>query len=585
MISDEMPLVEAALIRNKALVIVFASNILLHAIVDVSSSNYLFQELSKTTIACLSAVHGLTLLVYPLLGWLADVYLTRYTALKCAPVLSVVGAVTVASGLSILVELWISHDYLHFPTGLVFVGIFLMIVGSGLFEANALQFGLDQLLEAPSDHLSAFIHWYFWGIHFIQTLLYLTHIALVISEHHLVCQLLYNSRDSLYDHLKITGKAEALVCILILFLSACLALLILKWNRSCLEIQPAGTNPFKKVSQVLRYTWNHKIPERRSAFTYWEEDVPARIDVGKEKYGGPFSNEEVEDTKTFLRLLLVILSLFGFQMPNDGYDVMKQLTNDGLCPSLPLLLVIGLNAKFLIQVMVVVGVPLYRLVLLPIFKYNIPRMMRKIWLGSVLSFLQVSAYLIISLVASTRDLRMDKNSLLVCFLNQSYSLNASGFCIPPSSPVFDQLFNGMIIPQVLGGLSYMLVFMTALEFLCAQSPRTMQGMLIGFWYSSGFIKFALIGFTDLLCLGFRPSALPILNVLKVCASFTSLVMYSCVSRRYRYRERDEAVNFQAMIEDQYEREIDQELFHEEEERALLEFTDSCTGYGATLQTF
>ena len=70
-----------------------------------------------------------------------------------------------------------------------------MIVGSGLFEANAIQFGLDQLLDAPSDHLSAFIQWYFWGVHFIQTLSYLTHIGLLMDEHHLICQLLCNSRD------------------------------------------------------------------------------------------------------------------------------------------------------------------------------------------------------------------------------------------------------------------------------------------------------------------------------------------------------------------------------------------------------
>ena len=51
-------------------------------------------------------------------------------------------------------------------------------------------------------------------------------------------------------------------------------------------------------------------------------------------------------------------------MANNGYEIVEELTNDGVCPSLPLFLVIGMNAKFLIQVMVVVGVPLYRLVLL-----------------------------------------------------------------------------------------------------------------------------------------------------------------------------------------------------------------------------
>ena len=40
--------------------------------------------------------------------------------------------------------------------------------GVGLFEANALQFGLDQLLEAPTLKLIAFIHWYYWTHNAVQ---------------------------------------------------------------------------------------------------------------------------------------------------------------------------------------------------------------------------------------------------------------------------------------------------------------------------------------------------------------------------------------------------------------------------------
>ena len=38
-----------------------------------------------------------------------------------------------------------------------------MMVGLGLFQANAIQFGLDQLLEAPTPKLISFIHWYYWS--------------------------------------------------------------------------------------------------------------------------------------------------------------------------------------------------------------------------------------------------------------------------------------------------------------------------------------------------------------------------------------------------------------------------------------
>ena len=33
----------------------------------------------------------------------------------------------------------------------------------GMFEATAVQFGMDQMLEDSSDQLSTFIQWYYWG--------------------------------------------------------------------------------------------------------------------------------------------------------------------------------------------------------------------------------------------------------------------------------------------------------------------------------------------------------------------------------------------------------------------------------------
>ena len=35
----------------------------------------------------------------------------------------------------------------------------------GIYKANAIQFGLQQLQDASSEILSSFIHWYYWSIH------------------------------------------------------------------------------------------------------------------------------------------------------------------------------------------------------------------------------------------------------------------------------------------------------------------------------------------------------------------------------------------------------------------------------------
>ncbi len=51
---------------------------------------------------------------------------------------------------------------------------------------------------------------------------------------------------------------------------------------------------------------------RRSAFTYCEDERPSRIDYGKQRYGGPFTTEQVEDVKVFINIskVLVIVSPF-----------------------------------------------------------------------------------------------------------------------------------------------------------------------------------------------------------------------------------------------------------------------------------
>ncbi len=72
--------------------------------------------------------------------------------------------------------------------------------------------------------------------------------------------------------------------------------------------EPVTHNPLKLIFQVLRYAVKNKYPRLRSAFTYWEDKPYSRIDLGKSKYGGPFTTEQVEDVKTFFRFLALLSS-------------------------------------------------------------------------------------------------------------------------------------------------------------------------------------------------------------------------------------------------------------------------------------
>ena len=160
-------------------------------------------------------------------------------------------------------------------------------VGIGLFEANAIQFGLDQLLEAPTPKLITFIHWYYWSqnvgglvVFYIGYIGFFAILEACIMSVRLSVEKLILPMAGFLIVLLVTVATPVLFCL----------------AKKHFYIQRAGLNPFKIIYRVLKYAWKHKVPKRCSAFTYWEEDIPPRIDLGKDKYGGPFTTVEVEDT-------------------------------------------------------------------------------------------------------------------------------------------------------------------------------------------------------------------------------------------------------------------------------------------------
>ena len=445
------------------------------------------------TRGALYSVQGIAFLSYPLLGHLADVYLTRYRALKCGLVIligSILSITLYAVANTVTYNVFdssvLENGKLHLGTVLL-PAILLLIVGIGLFEANSIQFGLDQLLEAPTPKVIAFIHWYYWSQSVGQLIMSYTiasvgAILAVLSN----VQKLYHTFVACFSVLVTITSTVTLVLYCI--------------QKKHFHIQKAGLNPFKNIYKVLKYSWKHKVPERRSAFTYWEEDIPHRIDLGKNKYGGPFTNEEVEDIKTFLRILPLLLCLFGYHLAGNGNTAPIQLQRTS-CPSLPVLLLIVYNPQHLTALVTVVGIPLYRLAISKI-TLNV-RMLSKMWVGLYLSLLQVAVCIIVVVNYDTTywihhshaasDIKPHLQDNVICYKIKTGHdpLNQTGV----NEPV-DDTYLWFIIPQLLNGLSSLLVSMTVFEFICAQAPRTTQGLFIGLWYATFSIRYLVVGILD-----------------------------------------------------------------------------------------
>ena len=573
----------------------------------ISNNSYqLFQLQTRSFTLWLTGGIGFIYLFYPLVGLLTDVYFTRYKAVLASTVIQICASAFGTAGILVWTLLWYCNSHLviyeeyYTDTAIAVIeGLFtiLTIVGLGIFEANAIQFGMDQLLEESSEKISTFIHWYYWSIGVGISLMTLPITAFLSIG-------IYTNCSIIDIHVNISGhksyyiraplyyiRAPLMLSVLLLqVLMAIVSFIVLLRCKKHLSIEPAGNNPFATVYQVLKYSWKHKVPERRSAFTYWEEDIPRRIDLGKNKYGGPFTTEEVEDTKSFFRILLLLLSLFGFHLSGNGFTFIRKFTRS-LCPSAWVMLLTTASPPLLETINALLFIGLFDYLLLPYFRRYVPNLFKRLGIGLSLILLQELAGIMLVWRANVEIIEPSCNRtnnhsdhLARCLLDR-FHFNDNGACLTSQNDMikhysphcegeaFDSLFLWILIPQLVRSVAYLLVFTTALEFICAQAPLRMKGLLIGIWYATFALQYIVAYELDEFTESY--DTFIIFHGARAGLILFSLIMYCIVAKRYQYRLRDEVVNEQYLVEEIYEREL---LQAEEYERDKE--TSETLNYGA-----
>ena len=102
---------------------------------------------------------GLTL---PIGGWLADIHLGQYKVIPFSLWIMWFSSIMITVGLVILQLLNLQHElYYH---RLLLILPFPLGINHRLFQANTVQFGLDQLYDAYSSEIMASIVWYSWTL-------------------------------------------------------------------------------------------------------------------------------------------------------------------------------------------------------------------------------------------------------------------------------------------------------------------------------------------------------------------------------------------------------------------------------------
>ena len=457
--------------------------------------------------------------------------------------------------------------------GIAGLAVLLQIIGLGMFEANAIQFGMDQMLEASSYQLSTFIHWYFWALHVGSLIMFYGAIAffgfLTTCKLRIAAAPPHNGTSREYFPPGIISYGATILASVELVCSV-IAFCLFHLSAKHFYVQRVSFNPFKIIHKVVIYAVKHKRPVQRSAFTYWEDGIPSRIDLGKSKYGGPFTIEEVEDAKTFFRLALLLVTPIGFHFAGDGF-ALTYLLEKTRCPSLSLLTTLAANPLHLSTLVIVLGVPIgHQLKKIHWMRKCSLNMLKCIGIGLFCSILQQTMTLVIPHFYDTFDhftlktshkLKFKSSTLLSCYMQQ-IQVDINGTCTvstPHVKSPSDNLYLLLIVPEICNGLSYLLVYMKMLEFICAQAPYALKGLLIGLWYSTFFIRYSMVdtssSFFD------EQKQWYAYNGVAAAGCILSFVVFTIVSKWYKYRERDEVVNTQHMIEDIWDQNIQRRIVY------------------------
>ena len=486
-------------------------------------------------------VAPIILCLFPLAGFLADTKFGRYrtVAVSLYIIMPPMALLLVPVGL-ILPYIFINNEeaYNIYVSGFGFGGflVLVMLIGFIGFTANVIQFGMDQLHDSPGEDQSLFIHWFMW-LYYISVFLSQLGWNLIATSFRGSSQDIY-STHAIHDPY-IYGVVLLLLIPLLVTVLLIVTLCVAHHRRRWFLIEPGRVNPYKLVSRVTKFASQHKIPIHRSAFTYCEDELPSGLDLGKNKYGGPFTTEEVEDVKAFYGILKVLFSfgtvffldfIANSMLPvfakhdipyNSQYNSSSQMYNETL--EHHILIGNGLLSPLLI----VVCIPLYLCLIHPFISCYVPGMLKRMGLGMLLVLLSLIATFVMDMVAHIR------NKEAFCMF--------SDYSFKPPSHFQDTTY--LIVQDTLSALSNMLIYIGVFEFICSQSPTSMKGLLIGLVYAiKGLFRLIAAAVTVSFYVPWNgkstfPSCGFYYYLMGLVVGVPSLLVYEWAARKYKNRVR------------------------------------------------
>lgn len=415
---------------------------------------------------CLSVLYYL---LYPVLGFLADVFLGRYLAVTISTTLTTL-ALLLTSVTVVAFKTVDSHPGI---TTMAVISYIFGVVGMAGFEANVVQFGLDQLTDCKSKTLSLYLHF----------LVYVRQVGVTLA----IFPLTLRDCDKLTAREEFNGAFQfiplALFCIM-----GIPAIVFLIRKRTSFSRDLGNINPYRMVTRVVSFALKNRHPkQRRSAFYYYYGLNPGRLDFAKVHYGGPYSTEDVENVKTLVQMLGIFLAVgpvfilkvstaFFMHQHFAQHFVHESVVQNHCHTFWPL----GGSGN-LGNISGSLLYPVYMFIIFVVLR-SVPRILSRLLIGIIMITLCQLCLLLTEIVGHFMAAE-NANITLQCALanmNNNSTLGSNSLNIHWSS---------LLPPNLLIGLASLIVTTAVFEFISAQSPRPMTGLVFGtFFFLEGIFR-------------------------------------------------------------------------------------------------
>ena len=446
----------------------------------------------------LSMLPAVSVFVFaPLVGWLADSKFGNFKMFRIGVFLLFLAVLT-DSICTILRE---SVPFWSFILISV-ISTLTSSLGTTACVLAALQLGLDQMPDASSSNCTSFINWFCFsiglGLWLCDSLWFVLDYCVIFRE---------NWEVQLFSLLPVI--CMSIVCCTVFLLAP-------KW----MTIEPNSPQSMKTIYQILKFAVKHKAPLNRSALTYWEENIPSRLDLGKLRYGGPFTTEQVEDVKIFFKIIVIALPwlISSVPVPFQSFIVcpVSDLNN---CQSA--FLYIFTYSPFWCGMLVII---LTEFIVYPLIKIEPPSILKRIGFTCFVISLMNAGYLTLYVIRHFYHLQLSP------WVEMVYSI-----------------YYGSFVLACLMSLT--------MQFVCAQSPYHLRGLLSGYL---NFLHVISIGIGVLLV---RLTGTLIITEYKeitqwslaAALSLIGLILHCVLAHWYKRRVRDEDYDVHRVVEEVYDR--------------------------------